>query len=455
MTIRVDKGLDIPVKGPPEQVIGEGRRTETVALLGRDHIALSPVLKVHEGGKVKTGQPLFTERKYPNIVYTSPGSGTVSEIIRGDKRRLLSVVVTLDDVEDVEEFPTWSTDALRGLERAQVVENLLRTGLWTALRTRPYDKVPSPAAVPHSIFVTAIDSNPLSARPEVVIGEAADAFVSGLEVLAHLTPGTLFVCKEPNTVLPEAHGPNIQVVDFWGIHPAGLPGTHIHFLDPVSAGKSVWHLDYQDVIAIGKTFNEGRLWTGRIIALAGPGVKQPRLLRTRLGADIGALCDGELKDPPSASGHRLISGSLLSGRTVQPRERHLGRFHSQVAVLAEAPPETEKNTQTGWLPRLRGVFSGHGVGLKKPDYGFSFTTAMHGKPSAMVPFDGYDRVMPLDILAAPLLRALIVGDTDTAQALGCLELGEEDLALLTFMCPGKFDYGPLLRDALAKIEKEG
>jgi len=455
MNFRIDKGLDIPVMGAPEQKIDEGRRTETVALLGRDHIGLRPVLKVSEGDRVRIGQPLFVERKHPGIAYTSPGGGTVREINRGDKRRLLSVVVALDDTEDKELFPSWPVDALPGLGRARVVENLLRTGLWTALRTRPYDKVPDPASVPRSVFVTATDTNPLSARPEVVIGETPDAFIHGLEIVAHLTEGPLFVCKETNTALPQASAPNIQVANFWGPHPAGLPGTHIHFLDPVNASKSVWHLNYQDVIAIGKSFTGGHLWTERIVALAGPEVTRPRLLRTRLGADIGTLSEGERREQKEPSGHRIISGSLLSGRAVQSRERHLGRFHNQIAVLAESPAVTAPRQNTGWRSGLRGIFSAHGTGAKPPARGFPFTTAMHGGPSAMLPFVGYDRVMPLDILAAPLLRALIVGDTDTAQSLGCLELGEDDLALLTFMCPGKFDYGPLLLDALARIEKEG
>ena len=455
MNIGIEKGLDIPLKGAPEQRIDEGRRTQSVALLGRDHIGLRPALKVSEGDRVKIGQPLFVERRYPDIVYTSPGGGTVSEINRGDKRRLLSVVITLDDNETEENFPSWPADALPGLGRAQVVENLLRTGLWTALRTRPYDKVPDPAAVPRSVFVTAIDTNPLSARPEVVIGETPDAFIQGLEILSHLTEGPLFVCKEANTILPEASAPNIQIANFWGPHPAGLPGTHIHFLDPVSAGKSVWYLNYQDVIAIGKTFTSGRLWTERVVALGGPGVTRPRLLRSRLGADVATLSTGELNEKDGASDHRVISGSPLSGFTVQSHERHLGYFHGQVTILPEAPSVAGVEEKTGWLPGLRGVFSAHVSGAKPPPRGASFTTALHGQRSAMVPFVGYDKVMPLDILATPLLRALIVGDTDTAQALGCLELGQEDLALLTFMSPGKLDYGPLLRDALTRIEKEG
>jgi len=455
MIFRIEKGLDIPVMGAPEQTIDKGRRTETVALLGCDHIGLRPMLKVAVGDRVKTGQPLFVERKHPEIAHTSPAGGTVTEINRGNKRRLLSVVVTLDDEEEHAEFPSWPSEALGGLDRSQVVPNLLRTGLWTALRTRPYDKVPDPGTAPHSLFVTAIDTNPLSARPDIVIGAAPEAFVDGLNVVSRLGDGPVFVCKDSNMELPVGDAANIRIGNFTGPHPAGLPGTHIHFLDPVGPGKCVWYLNYQDVIAIGKTFTEGFLWTGRTVALGGPGVARPRLLATRRGADVQALCEGETRTPPSASGYRIVSGSLLAGRAVERRERHLGRFHDQIAVLAEPPPETVPGGLAAWLPRLMGAFSAHGAAAKPPKRGYAMTAAMHGKPTPLLPFDAFERVMPLDILAAPLLRALIVGDTDTAQALGCLELGEEDLALLSFLCPGKIAYGPLLLGALERIEKEG
>jgi Na+-transporting NADH:ubiquinone oxidoreductase subunit A len=442
--MRID-GLDIPVSGVPEQAIVQGAHVSVVALLGNDYQGLSPAILVSEGDRVKTGQPLFEDRKYPRIKFTSPGSGTVSQINRGARRRLLSVVVALDG-DDAETFPSWSAADLAGLRRDQVADVLLASGLWTAFRARPYAKVPDPGSVPHSIFVTAVDTNPLAARPEVIIGEYPEAFGNGLTVISRLTEGPVFVCRAPYVELPKGTGKQITEAEFAGPHPSGLVGTHIHFLDPVSARRTVWHLNYQDVIAIGKLMTSGQLWTTRIVSLAGPVVKRPRLVRTRLGAETDALCRGELEDTDC----RVISGSVLSGRAARAPENYLGRYHHQISVIAEQKGEG----QTPWLGAARDAFSVYGVfstGRKR----LPLSSAMHGSPGPMVAFGAFERVMPLDILPTQLMRALLVGDTDMAQALGCLELEEEDLALCSFVCPSKLNYGLMLRSALSQIEKEG
>ena len=448
MLIRIIKGLDIPIEGSPEQVISDHPEVTSVALLGNDYVGLSPAMHVQQGDRVRLGQPLFADRKHPDVLFTSPGSGVVTEINRGARRALLSVVVSLEG-DDEEVFPSWPEADLTGLRRDQVMETLLASGLWTAFRTRPYSRVPDPGAVPHSVFVTAMDTRPLAARPEVVIGEYPADFANGITVISHLTEGSVFVCKVPNVDLPEGSSDKISAAEFSGPHPSGLPGTHIHFLAPVGAKRSVWHLDYQDVIAIGKLFTTGRIWTERIVALAGPVVHRPRLIRTRLGADMEELTRGQLKDVDA----RIISGSVLSGRRVRRAENHLGRFHTQVSVIAEAQPGD------GWVWAGAGgdVFSTYSLSVPSPrrQRKFALTTALHGRPTVMVPLGGFERVMPLDILPTQLLRALLVGDTDMAQALGCLELDEEDLALCTFVCPSKLNYGPVLREALERIRKEG
>jgi Na+-transporting NADH:ubiquinone oxidoreductase subunit A len=276
--------------------------------------------------------------------------------------------------------------------------------------------------MPRSIFITATDSNPLAARPELVIARHRDDFLHGLTVVAGLTEGPTFLCQAPGGE-PLAGGPaSVETVEFSGPHPSGLVGTHIHFLDPVSAERTVWHLGYQDVIAIGRLFTTGRLWVERTVALAGPGVERPRLISSRLGANIDELTHGELRE----GHHRVISGSILSGRQAAGPLAFLGRFHNQISVIAEAAPRED----CGWLvPRRSKAFSAY--------------------------LGGFERVMPLDILATPLLKALLVEDHEMSQALGCLELDEEDLALCTFVCPSKFDYGALLRTCLTAIEMEG
>jgi Na+-transporting NADH:ubiquinone oxidoreductase subunit A len=446
--IRIVDGLDIPIAGKPAQEISGGRDATAVALLGNDYVGLRPALQVEKGDRVKLGQTLFADRKHPDIRYTSPGSGVVTGINRGARRALLSIVVSLDG-DDEEVFSCWPARDLPALRRDQVRDTLLASGQWTAFRTRPYGRVPDAGTQPHSIFVTAMDSEPLAARPEVVIQEHPADFTNGLTVLSHLTEGPVFVCKAPYADLPEAPSDRVCIVAFSGPHPSGLAGTHIHFLAPVGAKRTAWHLGYQDVIAIGKLFTTGRIWTERIVALAGPMVREPRLIRARLGADIEALTRGELAEGAA----RIISGSVLSGRAARQPENYLGRFHNQVSVIAEAEPGSDRASAEA---ADRG-FSTYSLSVSRTPRKrrFSLTTALHGRPKAMVPFGQFEWVMPLDILPTQLLRALLVGDTDMAQALGCLELVEEDLALCSFVCPSKLNYGPLLREALEHIEREG
>jgi Na+-transporting NADH:ubiquinone oxidoreductase subunit A len=439
--ITIAKGLDIPLDGQPEQVITEDGTVTSVALLGGDYVGLRPVLQVQEGDRVKLGQPLFADRRRPRILFTSPGCGVVAAVNRGPRRSLVSAEIALDG-DDQETFAAWPAEQLAELRRDQVMDSLLASGLWTALRTRPYGKVVDPEATPASIFVTATDSNPLAARPETVIEDRREDFANGLTVVSRLTDGPLFLCQRPRAALPRGEAGNVTPAEFGGPHPSGLVGTHIHFLDPVGGGKTVWHLGYQDVIAIGALFTTGRIPVERVVALAGPMVKRPRLVRTRLGASTDELTRGELEE----GARRVVSGSLLSGHRAEGTLGYLSRFHTQISVIAEGNRETGRQT----------AFSTYNLAVSATPRKrrFALTSARHGTPTAFVPLGGYERVMPLDILPTQLLRALLVGDIDMAQALGCLELVEEDLALCTFVCPGKLEYGPLLRACLERIEKE-
>ena len=446
--MRISKGLDLPIAGAPVGAVGNGPAVASVALLGADYPGLNPAMRVEEGQRVMLGEPLFADRKRPEILFTSPASGIVSAINRGPRRTLVSVVVEIDgDAERT--FPPTPEAELAALARGQAVETLLATGLWPALRTRPFGKVPDPASTPRSIFVTATDTNPLAPPPEAVIDAHKDDFKNGLTVVSRLTGGPVYLCKEPNVELPVSPAANLSVREFSGPHPAGLVGTHIHYLDPASAGRTVWHIGYQDVIAIGSLFTSGRLMTERTVALAGPAVKAPCLLRTRLGANLDDLVRERLIE----GDNRVISGSVLSGWTAQGATAYLGHYHNQVSVIAEGRGAADP----GLFGMKGGLFSIYrGIGFTP--WGrrrFSFTSAAHGRPSAMVPFGGFERVMPLDILATQLLRALLTGDIEMAEALGCLELDEEDLALCTLVCPGKLEYGPLLRFMLERIEREG
>lgn len=454
MHITIKKGLDLPITGGPEQVISSvpGQAAiKSVALIGPDYVGLKPALKVAEGDRVKLGDVLFTDKHFPAIAYTSPGAGIVKSINRGDRRVLNSVVIELAGNESIQ-FKSCAPAKLTNLTVAEIKDNLLASGLWTTIRTRPYSRVPDPASSPHSIFVTAIDTSPLAANPAVVIGDRSSDFQNGLTVISKLTEGKLFLCKAPGSPIPAPNLGSLEIAEFEGPHPAGLVGTHIHHLDPVGPAKTVWHLDYQSVIAIGHLFVTGRLNVERVVSLAGPMVSHPRLVRTRVGANLSDLLKGQLI---SNGESRVISGSVLNGRQAVGWSDYLGRYSNQVSVVAEnrdrefmgwIKPTGQKysflNVLLSSMPKLRG---------KK----YALTTTKYGSPRAIVPVGVYEDVMPLDILPTQLLRYLVVGDTDMAQSLGCLELDEEDLALCTFVDPGKHDFGPVLRTNLTQIEKEG
>ena len=444
--ITIKKGLDVPVVGTPQQVIHDGNAIKTVATLGEEFVGMRPTMFVKVEDRVKKGQVLFEDKKNPGVKFTAQASGVVTQINRGEKRVLQSVVIEIDGDEQ-ETFNSYSTDQLSTLSREDVVTNLVNSGLWTALRTRPFSKVPAIDASAIAIFVSAMDTNPLAANPEVVINQQSEAFKQGLTILSRLTDGEVFVNKAPNADIP-VNG-NETVTEFAGKHPAGLVGTHIHFLKPASAERFVWHIGYQDVIAVGTLFTTGELNSSRVIALAGPSAKTPRLVNTIIGANTAELTAGEVADGEV----RVISGSVLLGANAQGVHAYLGRYHVQVSLL----PEGREKEFLGYMYPGPNKFSVTRAYMSHffPKKLFNMSTTTNGSARDMVPIGNFERVMPLDILPTMLLRDLAVGDTDGAQQLGALELDEEDLALCTFVCPGKTDYGMFLRDCLTTIEKEG
>ena len=445
--ITIKKGLDLPISGAPEQAIQDGPAITEVAILGEEYVGMRPSMAVKAGDVVKKGQVLFSDKKNPGVKFTAPASGVVKEINRGAKRVLQSVVISVEGQESIS-FPKFTSAQLPEVAREKIVDGLVESGAWTALRTRPFSKVPAIDANPVSIFVTAMDTNPLAADAELIINENQQAFADGLAVLSQLTTGKVYVCKGEGS-LPKSPISTVEEKLFSGVHPAGLAGTHIHFIDPVSITKHVWSINYQDVIAFGQLFVTGELYVNKVISIAGPAIKKPRLIRTVIGASIAQLTENEL-----ATGDiRVISGSVLCGVTAYGAHNFLGRYHNQISALVEG----HEKELFGWgAPG----FEKHSVArvffsaLNKAKR-FGITTTTGGSKRAMVPIGQYERIMPLDILPTTLLRDLIVGDSDGAQTLGCLELDEEDLALCTYVCPGKYDYGSILRENLSKIEKEG
>jgi len=445
--IKIRRGLDLPLSGAPQQNIEDAVAVSQVAVIGADYVAMKPTMAVRVGDRVKLGQVLFSDKKTPGVHFTAPAAGVVSAINRGAQRVLQSVVIDIDG-DDAVEFATCAATDLVSLTTEQVAQNLQASGLWAALRTRPFSKVPAIDSKPSSIFVTAIDTHPLAADPAPIIASQQDAFAQGLQLLTKLTDGPVFVCTAADTQVPQVAG--TQIERFEGVHPAGLASTHIHMLDPVSATKTVWAIGYQDVIAFAQLFATGKLPIERVVALAGPMVTKPRLLRTRVGASTVQLIAGE-----TAQGefeNRVISGSVLGGNIAAGTTAFLGRYNNQITVLEEG----KKREFMGWLAAgnskhsVLNIFSSAINRARK----IALNTSTNGSQRAMVPVGQFEQLMPLDILPTQLLRSLVVGDIVNAQELGCLELEEADLALMTYACAGKYEYGTILRDVLTRIEKE-
>lgn len=443
--IKIKKGLNLPILGEPRKQIKQ-IPIKTIGLVANDYLDLKPRFLVKAGDFVRRGQALFFDPGMPRVHFTAPAAGHVVAIHRGDRRRFEALEIHIDSQESIS-FPRYRLSDLSSVPRETLVELLLVSGLWPSLRTRPYNKIPAPESEPHSIFVTLMDSHPLAPDVATVIQGSMEDLQWGLAAIRRLTQGKVFVCKSPDLAIQLPAEVTLQ--DFAGPHPAGLAGTHIHFLDPVGPQKTVWFCGYQDVMAIGHLFRQGFYQSERVISVAGPAVRDPHHVRVPLGASLKEITSGQLLEGDV----RIISGSVFNGRGLQGVEAFLGRYHHQVVALHEG----RERELLGWqMPGLN-KFSVKRVfaSLLRPGKKFPFTTSTGGSPRALVPIGSYEQVMPLDIEATFLLRSLLIGDSEMAEQLGALELDEDDVGLLTFVCPTKTDYASLLRHCLRTIEKEG
>ena len=468
---KIEKGLDLPIPGKPLQVVRGSTAISRVAVLADDFPGMKARMSVAEGDTVKRGQTLFEDRKIPGVLHTSPGAGRIIGIHRGEKRALHSIVIDLSDGErrgepgedEFTRFESHTGASPDSLSRDAIRALLVESGLWTALRERPYSKVPSPDGTADALFITATDTNPLAPLPEVALEGRMEDFELGARLVSQLTNGPTYLCVSEHSEIANHAPAGIQVENFAGPHPAGTVGLHIHRLRPVNRNRKVWHIGYQDVAAVGHLFRTGKLDVSRVISIAGPSAHEPRLERSRIGACVSETVRGDLaaanqsdeaNDNSTSNEVRVISGSVLSGkRTHGDAFDFMGRYDRQISLLEE----DRENVFLGWLTPGANLFSITGIYLSKifkPER-FRFTTSTNGSPRAMIPIGVYERVMPMDIMPTFLLRALIVGDIERAEQLGVLELDEEDLALCTYVCSGKTNYGPLLRSNLDMIEKEG
>ncbi|MDH4262534.1 MAG: Na(+)-translocating NADH-quinone reductase subunit A [Spirochaetia bacterium] len=465
--IKIKKGLDLQIDGAPELPVQQAD-VRRVALLGDDYPMLKPSIVVSVGDTVKIGQVLFFDREHSEIKFTSPGAGQVVEINRGEKRRFESIVIALSEQDakrsaDSEVvFAKYDQNKLKLLSKNEIIKNLLISGLWTSLRNRPFGTIADPSSdtlnQPNSIFITAVDSNPHSVPPSMFIDEHKEDFETGAYVISKLTSGKTWLVKREGMKLPEfsmrlfENSDNRLVhVDVSGPHPSGNVGTHIHFLDPVGPHKNVWYINYQDVIAVGHLFIAGKLLTERLVSVSGPACLNSAFVKTRLGASIDDLVAGRKKSGEQVGEIRQVSGSLMSGSIAAGSMAYLGRYHHQISLIEEG----RKRKLFGWLSFGFNKFSAKNIYVSnfiKPK-SYEFNTSTNGSSRAMVPIEIYEKVMPLDIHPVFLLRSILMGDIEHSEELGVLELEEEDLALCTFVSPGKDDFGYLLRTMLNRIRK--
>ena len=453
MRIKLKQGLDIPVQGGVNQSISDSIEyspTRQAALIASTFHGLKPQLMVEVGDEVRVGQALIQDKRNPSVLYTAPVSGVIRSINRGYRRALLSIVIESQNVQ----APThdkFSEQEIASCSVEKIRTALLKTGLWVSLRTRPYSKVPDPTTTPHAIFITAMDTRPLSPNANLIIQQAQEEFRFGVHALSRLTPGKTLVCSAPDSHLALPSTETVHLAEFEGPHPAGLVGTHIHYLEPVHENKTVWSINYQDVIAIGRLFKSGELSFERVIALAGPSVSKPRFIRTHIGACVSELCAKHMTSQAEHSSVRFIAGSVLDGWKAEGALDFLGHDTLQITAL----PEHAKSKLFGWLVPLAKSFSlSRSVSWFSLNKNYDFNCRKNGSERAFVPLGLYEHVLGLDLLPAPLLRALLTMDIEMAKKLGCLELDEEDLALCSYVCPSKHEFGLVLRSVLERIEKE-
>lgn len=404
----------------PKQVIHAGPAVSRVALLGADLPGLRPRLLCDQGSHVMRGQTLFHDRLHPEIVFVSPVSGVVESITLGPRRSLSALVIRSETGQHEPDPITMPMSSATEVRAA-----LLAKGVWPAFLTRPFGRIPAPDAEAEAIFVTMTPDNPHAPDPRVVLAEEQDVFAAGLKAVALLTLGKVHVCQTPGTDIAAGLGDRIRGAFFASGGASGLTGTHIHRLHPIGPGRSVWSIGYQDVLSIGKMVMTGAHDFSRVVAVTGPRARAPRLVRTVTGASLTELTGGEALPDPRGLPPCVLSGSATSGR----RAAWLGRYHQQITLLDDVSSRREPSAK-GLVKRLRLVSS---------------------RPAPVIPTAALERALDFGVPVIPFLRALSVGDAETASRLGCLEMVEEDLAAVSLACTSGADYGRMLRHVLDEL----
>ncbi len=443
--IKIKKGLDINLKGSAKNNLVEIKNAESYAIKPTDFEGLTPKLAVKADARVKAGTPLFYDKYKPEIKFVSPVSGTVRLINRGERRKILEVVVAPDANEEYETFVKANPQSL---SRDEIKENMLKSGVWPSIKQRPYSIVANPQDTPNAIFISAFDTAPLPIDYDFILEGKKDAFQTGIDALAKLTDGKLHLSigeKTQSEILTKAK--NVELHRFSGPHPAGLVGTQINKISPLNKGELIWVVNPQDVVLIGRLFLEGRFNPERIFALAGSEVKQPQYYKAKIGTQIQALVENNI----NAGNIRYISGNVLSGEQVSP-QGYIGFYDSLVSVI----PEGDQPELFGWALPGFGKFSLSRTFFSwlSPNKEFVIDSNMKGGERPFVVTGEMEKVVPLDILPMQLLKAIMINDIDLMEQLGIYEVAEEDFALCEFISTSKIPIQKWIRKGIDSIRKE-
>lgn len=454
-SIHIKKGLDIPLSGKPAPAIEQNLLpTDAVYVYPAEFEGVKAKLRVEEGDSVKRGAPLFFNKRRQELQFLSPGGGQVTEIKYGPRRIIERITIRLDSNEDVQTFKKYAPEQVPRLERNEIIGHLLATGFWAHIRQRPFSRIANPEITPKSIFVNAMHTAPFRPDIHVAIRGHEQAFQAGLDLMTRLTDGGVHLCipveaEHPSKAVMEAE--NVKIHAFGGPHPSGNSSVHIHHIDPMDPHDKVWVVQAVDLITIGRLFLEGEYPLDRTISLGGPGVRPEacRYYRLRHGASLAPLFDGRLQDGEQ----RVICGDCLSGFGIEA-DGGLSFYGSGLTII----PEGRERHFMGWFAPGWNRYSPSRTFLStwlRRRHQWHLNTNLNGSRRAMVLTGLYDSVMPLNIMADFLVRAVLAHDTDEAIALGILETDPEDFALCAFVCPSKMEVSHIIRQGLDEIEQEG
>ena len=441
-------GLDINLQGKPETSVADAPQAALYAVSPLDFEGVTPKLLVKAGERVKAGTPLFFNKNDERVIFTSPVSGEVEAVNRGEKRKVLSVTVRPDAEQQYEEF---ARPDLESAPREEIVGLLLRSGLWPMIVQRPYGIIADPAQTPKAIFVSTFDSAPLAPDYNFVLREEKKNLQKGIEVLRRLTEGKVHLSMRAGAEGDMVSLAGVEQHAFKGKHPVGNVGVQIHRIDPINKGEVVWTVNIQDVAIIGRLFNEGRMDMTRTIAVTGSEVEKPAYVRTIAGARVDSILGGNVKAQKEGDSVRIISGNVLTG-TKTPMEGFLGYYANQLTVI----PEGDKYELLGWaMPRF-GKFSVSRAYFSWlcPKKAYKLDTNMNGGERPFVVTGLYERYLPMDIYPMYLLKACLAGDIDKMENLGIYEVVEEDFALCEFVDPSKIEIQQIIRDGINLMIRE-